>query len=399
MNDELLSKVKQRQFYIITIVWGDVYTDLFLKFSLPTQLAEGNLPVFRYAKKSIYAIYTTSKDAETIKKSPIYSVLSSILSVEIALIDDIDRSQHKMMAWNECHKRAIWAGNREDNSLIFMPPDSIWSEGSFMNLVKVINSEKKVIMFNVLDVTTETFVPAFLQEFTPNSDLSISVPARKLVKLTLENAHPLYEAWTWNSTKYRFPPYRSSLYWRVNKEGLLGRGFHIHPVLVKPDIRDAVPIHAIDVDYVPRACPHPKEIYVVEDSDEIMLCGLRFYNQNIEDIKQNDSNTRKTAIQVANWAASTPGSSYYSHLLYIFKAKTRIHAGNLTVEWEKIEKEADLIFKRIELWYLLLLPYYQMKFKLWIVSVYIKKAILIIRGKEKIQETRLYQKLVNIQKG
>jgi len=396
MKSKLSSQIKGLKFYIITVVWGEAYTDIFLNLSLPTQLASGNLPALRYADKAIYAIYTAFKDAETIKKSPIYSVLASIINTKIELIDDIDISQNKMVALNECHKRGIVEGNRDNSVLVFMPPDSIWADGSFTNLIKVADSNKKAVLSNILDVTKETFITSFLHQFTPNKDLSISVAPRELVKLSLEHLHPLYKAWMWDAKEYCYPPYTPHIYWRVDREGLLGKGFHIHPLLVNPVRKDVVPSCAIDVDYIHNACPNIDDIYVVEDSDDILFSGLRFYNQNSEDLKPYSWKNGKNVQNIAFLAAKIDNVRYYYH---IFKSNTRIHQGELSSEWGKIEKEADRIVENIGNLLPILIGYVNLQFKLIAVSAYIQayiqKLALILMGREKIQDTNLYQKLIS----
>lgn len=379
------------RFYIITIVWGEVYTDLFLRFALPTQLSAGNLPAFRQVEKAVYAIYTTSKDAETIRTSSVYSALYDIVYPEIVEIDDIDLNQNKMVVWNECQKRAILAGNRDNSILIFLSPDDLWADGSFSNLLKIAASGKKVVLVNTVNLTKETFVPAFVQEFTPNKDLSISVTPRELVRLSLDHLHPLYKAWTWDSKDYCYPPYSPHIYWKVNQEGLLGKGFHIHPLLVNPARKDVVPSHAVDVDYIHSACPNIKDIYVVEDSDEILYCGLRFYEQNIKDIKPYDVKNGRNVWNIALLAANISKVLYYHH---VFRYNTRIHQCEFSPEWEKIEKEANWMGQKIGYLLPILVVYVKLKFKMIIIYAYLKKAMLILTGEEKIQKTNIYQKLI-----
>ncbi len=283
-------------FHFVTGVWGDSYADLFLNVALPNHISSGNLGTFHGRDGSVYKIYTTSKDAERIKNSPVFSKLAGIMSAEIVLIDDVN-VEIKHSAQMECHRRAIRAADRDGAILVFLSPDSIWSDGTFANLARLAAAGKRAVMVAGIRLVKETFVPVFLEGYYSKADLTASISSRELVKLALDHLHPITKSLFWGSREFN-PGWPSHLYWQVNKEGLLARCFHLHPLMVNPYERSVLPLTTIDGDYIFLACPNPDDWYVVEDSDEIVGCEISSLSQNAGDIAPNSS----SIIELATWA-------------------------------------------------------------------------------------------------
>jgi len=55
---------------IVTVLWGENFIDRYLKTTLPTLLAPGNIPTFTAGRQCEYRIYTTAKDAEILSSAP-----------------------------------------------------------------------------------------------------------------------------------------------------------------------------------------------------------------------------------------------------------------------------------------------------------------------------------------
>lgn len=384
------------KFYLVTVVWGEDYTDLYLRVVLPTQLSAGNLPALSQVSKVTYAIYTTSRDAESIE-SRIYSLLSELVDIEIISIDDIDLNQNKYVACNECHKRAIMAANKEHATLVFLPPDAIWSDGSFARMAEIAETGKRVMLTGTdVRVARETFVEEFLQKFPLQGDEIRSVSSRDLVKLSLEHLHPFAQSSYWeSSTSNRWP---SHINWRVNNRGLLARCFHIHPLMINPSRKDILPSITYDADYIAQACPNLNEFYIVEDSDEVTfasITGMRDPGLASHILPDR----RLSAIGVAAWASLNVSS----HHCYFFNHKIRIHADEISAEWEAVEKQADRIAGQINLWIKLLTysgfsfwvgaaKFIWFRLRLSYIYSYGKTLLSIIRSPQRFYQTRTYQR-------
>lgn len=329
------------KFHLINVVWGDAYINLFLNLCLPTQLSPGNIPVFRQSKESVYKIYTTAKDAEAIVKHPVYSVLSKAIDTQIKvfnLSEECMKYSHTIM--NYCHQHAIAEANRDDAILIVLCPDTIWSDETFVNLFKIVETGYRVIAVPNLSVVTESFGPAFLKKFGIINPTTISVSSRDLVKMTLEHLHPFIKSYIWTSQGINniWPSY---FYWNVENSGLIARCFRQHPLMIYPEIKNVLSPDPIDSAYLSLSCPNINDFYVVEDSDRIFVVNLvekDYYSQNI----LNDG-TRLGINEASQWLKQYENTHVMPCHKLFFQSKIRIHTQPLSLIWQKIEEESDQV--------------------------------------------------------
>jgi hypothetical protein len=324
-------------FHFITAVWGQVYTDLFLQIVLPNQLSLGNLPFFRDKPGSAtYKIYTTQGDADRIRQSPIYARVTEAVAVEIERLDDIDLGR-KYSAMSECHRRAIRAADEAGAALVFLSPDLIWSDGTFKRLWEHAQGGTRVVMIGSIRVTKETFVPEFMDRHFSRSDATASVTARDLVRLALKHLHPVTKALFVDSD--HFDPGTAHLYWRVTPDGILARCFHLHPLMVNPVVRGLLPLSTIDADYTPLACPDPKVLYVVEDSDEIAGFEVSAREQ-FGTFKRRKFRAVDAAFYARYWTQR--------HHREFVDHPIRIHACDLTPQWQSVESASNEVVQTIQ---------------------------------------------------
>lgn len=334
-------------FHIINVVWGEEYTDLFLKVCLPSQLSPGNLPAFsNMGKSAIYKLYTTEKDAETIVKSPVFSELCSVIPVQIVKINiDIDLSK-KYEAMIHCHNQAIAFSHKLNAKLVFLSPDSVLADKVCANLIKIEATGKLVVMLPAYRTAKETFVPALMQAFYGNNVLRVSIQSRDLVGISLEHLHPYSQALIWDATDYNTFP--SHIYWKVNDKGLLGRCFNMHPLMINPQGIDVVPQGTIDGEYWEQICPNLEDVYIVKDSDEMFAIEFSSVNYLTNGISLGKNSN---VHEVAEWAMSRWNNHPCLHG-NLLKQQIRIHGEDINdEEWRKVENDSDKILSEIyQLW-------------------------------------------------
>jgi hypothetical protein len=359
------------QVHFITVVWGERFTEALLSVIMPSQVAESNLPAFCGSPvRATYRIFTTERDAETIRKAPIFRVLSAILSVEFILIDDVLRHR-KYEAMAECHCRAIRNANDADAALVFLSPDLILSAGSLRRLREIYDSGKRVVVLAGIRVVAETFVPWFRGLGSP------ALPPRELMKTALEQMHPFTRSCFWDSPEFtRWP---SNIYWRVGDEGYVARAYHFHPLLVRPS-KKVEPRGTIDDDYIPLACPNLDEWYVVEDTDEILIVDITGSAEFAEIRVPN----RAAERDVAFWA-QIHALPYHRRL----SARTlRFHSGRSSPAWTEVEKSADAVMKRIDEFLASPCRHFGPRMVLRSLGQLLKKPIQLLFGRSRIERIR-----------
>jgi len=327
-------------FHLINVVWGESFTKLFLDVCLPTQLSPRNLGAFRNEKNAVYRIYTTAKDAETIIKHPVYSVLSKTIRTKIKIfdLDSLKGTKHEVMNW--CHQHAVIQANKDNCILIFLLPDGAFADGLFEKLISLAYAGKRTVMIGTFRVVKETFIPDLITLFNPEKKPTISISNRLLVSLSLEHLHPINKAQFWEDDGCRsFHP--AMLYWRVANEGMVAKYFHTQPIMIYPLNKNVLPSPTIDGKYVSLACPEPEDIYVVQDSDDMYYCEFSsadIYQDHIR--HQGVTNIE----DMAHWVHRMTDSFHR----YCFKNyKLLTHVGEISPLWAKAHAESDIVGEQI----------------------------------------------------
>jgi len=138
-------------FHFITVVWGHSHTESFLDVTLPSQLGEGNLPDFDTTNPYVYKIFTRKDDAEFIRKSSTYHLLSETIKTEIILMDDVisntfplsgqELISYNIASMNACQSQALIDANKVDSAVFILSPDVVYATNTFyfVNFPKTMN--------------------------------------------------------------------------------------------------------------------------------------------------------------------------------------------------------------------------------------------------------------------
>ena len=335
------------RFYFITPVWGEKFVDMFLHISLPTQLSKGNLGSFqRRPNADKYKIYTTSKDAGVIQKSPVCARLNELIETEFHFIDDalVEFETGKINKYDLmtiCHGRGIADGLTDHAALVILSADVVFSDGSFANIRKIAQSGKRGIAIGSYRVVTETFGSALQKKFYSSKRHCITIPSREMVKLSLDCIHPDSRVLFWDEPSF-LNGWPAFLYWDVSKEGVLQRGIHLHPLMIYPSRKDVQlnPSSGMGIDgydYIKRVVPDFEDIYVVEDSDEIASFSLQHASETC------CSPYPANMFAISSWIRKHCCSYHINYL----KRKIRFHCAEISPQWEKVEQASDKVVESI----------------------------------------------------
>lgn len=325
------------RFHFITVVWGDEYTDLYVRAVIPNQLAPGNLPSFK-GTDSLYKIYTTVKYADIIKASASFKKLSTVMPAEVILMDEAGRKD-KYSLVSHYNKQAIVDAGREGAAMFFLPPDQIYSDGSFRYLLDHAKAGKSAVLIAAVRVVKETLMPVVLEKYFSKEDHSVRIGPREMVDIALAHMHPVGKALFWGPDKISSWP--SHIYFKVNDEGILARCFHPCPFMVNPSRSYTDFRSTIDSDYLMTACPDFEKIHVIDDSDNAMAVELDplAYSQ--------DAPPRKPGyLWLAQWAK-------YNTDLYqrrFFQKKIRFHKHDISQKWRRAEELSDRVAEGVFYW-------------------------------------------------
>jgi hypothetical protein len=308
------------------VVWGEAYTQLLTELSLPALLAEGNLPVLAREFPCIFRIHTTPADAARIRQSPAYARLTSMMPTEFV---PLDRAAHanKYEAMSAAHGGEMRASLADNAASIFLSPDSIWADGSLAAVGRALRTGRRAVFQAGLRVTADTAIPLIRSRYSREPIVAMSIPARELVRLALDHMHPTFRGFYWDASDFNVQA--SNFYWRAGNDGMVIRGFHLHPLMMFPSRDVQAFICPID-DALPQlALAKYGDAWVVQDSDEVFHVDV----MRAEDAGQVTGETAavRHLITFAHFATN-------QFHRWLFTQPIRIHTGRFSTAWPTAER-------------------------------------------------------------
>lgn len=322
--------------HFITAVWGEAYTRLFLDVVLPNNLSAGNLGSCRGRAGTRYRVFTTAADARQIAASPAWQRAGELAQTEICEIAESPQLAHHTRM-TMCHRHAVADAAREDAALVFLAPDAIWSDGTFAHVARQVDQGWRGVLVAGLRVKRDVFTPVLKERFS-TTDGTIAIPSRELVALAMKHLHPLTRDQI--ITSARFMRGTPTIHWPVGQDGLLLRGFHLHPLMLRPTRRDARIDTTVDGEFIGRAVPNPASLTIETDSDTVCCCDLTDSASMLNYLVMTTGDRVK---EVALWAFSNADAHHWRFV----RQKIRFHAGELGPEWTAAEAESDRFINEV----------------------------------------------------
>ena len=327
---------------VITAVWGRDVIELFLELCVSNQLSSGNLPALPSGSR--YRILTSPDDVPMLAADPRLDPIRQVLPVDIVAVDmtDADRHVKAGQSWNvhkrmiACHRRAAADAAADNRALIFLAPDFVLGEGTLEGLVRLHTRGARAVLTANLRLCREEFLADYVAR---GKD---ALPPRQLVGMALRYLHPWTRSLMADGKTTSDTP--TSVYWPVRSgadlDGLLVRSFYLHPMLVDPVRRDAMPGGPVDSHYVRDCCPDIAQCHVVEDSDDLVVFELSPVGRVISNER---SGRGIPPLRLAAVASKCNG-----HQLSHWQHPIRLHAGELDERWIAAESESSRLARRVE---------------------------------------------------
>lgn len=318
--------------FISTAVWGGHFISFFLEFCIPALLAPGNLPAIAHLHRSKYLIHTTEDDFPLLLNSIAFKELQRVIAVDVRFVGAIDRPSHTIQA--ACHKEAMHEADKSGAPLVFISPDTIWSDQTFVRIEQILKSGKRVIFVPNLRAVKEDSVPTLRGLITCRGTNQLQLTGRDLSRVAITHLHPsIEENFFLSGRGQRLLP--CNLIWEIGNGDLLIRSFHVHPLLVFPRIRLADFEQTIDGDLVLHTCPDSRDYHVVDDSDEITCVEFSRRAHFIAGICDKEDVSAAT-----DWAIKYANKVHW----HLFKQPARIHANPIEPsEWSEAEEKSKAI--------------------------------------------------------
>ena len=263
-------------------IWGAEYVRRFLAYSLPSQLAEGNLPDVPDIAKGLYQIVTDHDDAEVIRRSAVYARLRDLMPTEIRDRCDYFSKDANADKYDDLGaiQKTVMAESESYDAVFFGYADMIWAQGSLRAAARRIEEGYDAVLSPGLPVAESSFCAAldstarFWRLAGPVKLLSMS--SDQLVETMLGHLHSLARLNFASQDRISASP--AYAIWDVPGEGIIMRWFHLHPVALRTRI-EGRSLHrefsgSLDEFFVAELFGAADRLYLAKDSDEIAFCSI-----------------------------------------------------------------------------------------------------------------------------
>jgi hypothetical protein len=321
--------------YVTIPVWGSQHIEAWLRRSLPSLLAPGNLPALAKVCPVKLLLCTTREDIPQLFGAPAVKALRDIVPVRAVPMADRrqDLTNHRYQAMNRCHNYALGVALQDDFGIVPGLADFIYAEGSLEEVGRHIADGRRAALTQGLTVTEETF-DDLLVRATPEirrTDTALSIPPRTLVRLARHGLHALGRSQTWGAEHFTVHP--SILYWPLGERGFLMRTWHIYPAFLYPD-REAKVTTTIDGTFLDEAISDLGTCAILDDSDRYFFISLAAGSR--DDFIPREVFHADPA-EIARWL---PGNTKPFNREMI-KHKFWLHEGIDRRDWQHVEAASD----------------------------------------------------------
>jgi hypothetical protein len=293
MNDGL--KVK-----FLTVIWGERYIEEFAQVSLPSYLAQGNLPFLAWETDLEILIMTSKESRRIFDEEPLIERLKAICPVRFIFIDDLIASGNYGVILTLAYARGILDSGAEqtNTNFIFMNSDFVLADGSLKTLVRQLQRGERCIMAPSLRAVSATTIPVLLDAVDPKSGV-LTMPPREMVKLAFDNLHPTVIGKT-ITQKFLTCDTHNQIYWQVDESTLLGRYHLIFMLAIKPEVAMETVNSYCDYGFVPELVPSG-QFTVIDDSDDFFMLELQAGSQEKEYLRCGVATLGEIADQLSSW--------------------------------------------------------------------------------------------------
>lgn len=338
-----MSAVTHYKFVFLLPVWGEEYTRTFVEFCLPLILTRGNLGHFGNRRDAGFIILTDYRSQAQLIQSANFKRLKELVQVKTVLIDGRVNFSSSHKAMTDCYILGIgdsWV-KPKSTYLIFLTPDSFWSDGSFANLVSAADAGKKCVVVIGLRTNLES-MREYIRKAIDAEPENPAISNRELVSKSLKHLHGMARTHNWLSSNFN-NSWPSNIYWLVNDHLMLAHAYHMHPLMVRAPARRLSITDSIDGAFISRQSFKEGECMIVTDSDFIL--GIEMTKTNREWGSSLGRPSLWALQQFATYFASPMHVSFFFNRIY-FKG---IHAPDSVPP--EVQENVDSVISTMDSFY------------------------------------------------
>ena len=186
------------RFRLMSVIWGGKFVDSFLRITLRSLMAPGNLCDIDSRHKVAYTIHTTLADAKRIQNNFVYLNLSKIIEFDFQIFQLNEINPENSNSHWKLWTRGIVKARDADECVITIAPDHLFSRGTLSRWFVFFEQGFFAIFTPGFQVVQETIESELETKFNSNSIIDIDEYYFK--ELMFGHLHPI------NITMFRDSP-------------------------------------------------------------------------------------------------------------------------------------------------------------------------------------------------
>jgi hypothetical protein len=175
---------------LTTVIWGSDFVDTFLRLTLRSLLAPGNLPALSAFCETGYTIYTTEDDRRLMEAAPLFAELRRHVDLRIVTFTTAEIDASHFGSHGDLWVRGLDLARRNREVLFFIIPDVIYADGTLLRWAKRLQQGIRAIYAPGPQVVLETVYDEFERRF-PSQDRPIILDDMQMRELLLRHLHPI----------------------------------------------------------------------------------------------------------------------------------------------------------------------------------------------------------------
>jgi hypothetical protein len=169
------------RFHLLTVFWGEEFTDRFSRIALRSMLAPGNLPALAAAHRIVYHIYTSAADVERLSADPVFKEVGRHVEYRLHKVSLTETERRNPSThWMLWHRGAAQLDQAED-VLITVAPDHLFGGDTLTRWANLFLDGKLAMFCPGVQVVLET-----LQE-----EIERSYPAQGPIDVNIDDLHAM----------------------------------------------------------------------------------------------------------------------------------------------------------------------------------------------------------------
>lgn len=301
--------------YFAAFVWGEKYIKDFLAMTLPSQLANSNIPSVQGSIKYIFYIKKNEKYLFDVK---IVKDLKLFCDVNFEFIDDISIKNNKYSNLGLIQNRAIIHSVIQGFDVFFpIYSDLIFSSNAIPYAIEKF-TEGKYFVFSMAPQVIRNNLVTYLESKPKGKNQGVELNPVEMTKFVVNNLHPIRAPSVFRDGEFTSFP---SVFFIKTPEGLIGKAFHLHPVafrITKDKILTNKFIGTLDEHFIPLLIDRIELAHVIDNTADICLCSFDEYqvkNAENDDLHANLAD-RDKIINIAERHASKIHRQFFEKNIY-----------------------------------------------------------------------------------